>query len=238
MTVDPLAVTDEDVAEALDNLRKRFGSIVPAERAVVNGDIITLDLTATVDGVDVPEAAAEDLSHEVGSGNLIDGLDEAVLGLEASQQAEFTTKLLAGELAGQDALVTATVKTVKERQLPEADDDFAQEASEFDTIDELKADLRSRTEQSKKMTQIGQAREKVVEKLLETLDIPVPEAVVKAEADNQIHELVHQFEHNDELLEPAPRGPGQDPRRLGGRGSRGCRARRQDPAPARRHRRG
>ncbi|CAM3579658.1 trigger factor [Smaragdicoccus niigatensis] len=209
VTVDPLTVTDEDVEEALTNLRRRFGSIVATERGATKGDIVTIDLSATVDGEDVPEAATEGMSHEVGSDQLIDGLDEALEGLAAGESKEFTTKLLAGDHAGQEATVTVTVGTVKERQLPEADDDFAQEASEFDTIDELKADLRTRTEQSKKMAQVGQIREKVVDHLLETLDIPVPEAVVKAETDEQIHNLVHQFEHNDELLNQLLEGQGK-----------------------------
>jgi trigger factor len=209
VTVGTLEVSDEDVEEALKSLRERFGSVVTADRGAQEGDIVTIDLSATVDGVDVPEAATEGLSHEVGSDQLIEGLDEAIVGLAAGESKEFTTTLLAGEHAGQEALVTVTVGTVKERQLPEADDDFAQEASEFDTIDELKADLRKRTEQSKKMNQIGEIREKVVESLLESLDIPAPEGVVKAEADNQIHNLVHQFEHNDELLNQLLEGQGK-----------------------------
>ncbi len=207
--VEPLTVSDEDVEEALTNLRRRFGSLVAADRAAQKGDIVTIDLSATVDGEDVPEAATEGLSHEVGSDQLIEGLDEAIEGLSAGESKEFTTNLLAGEHAGQEAIVTVTVGTVKERQLPEADDDFAQEASEFDTIDELKADLRKRTEQSKKIDQVSQIREKVVESLLESLEIPVPEGVVKAEADNQIHNLVHQFEHNDELLNQLLEGQGK-----------------------------
>ncbi|MCE5289901.1 MAG: trigger factor [Nocardiaceae bacterium] len=209
VTVDPLTVTDEDVEEALTQLRRRFGSIVATERGATKGDIVTIDLSATVDGEDVPEAATEGMSHEVGSDQLIEGLDEALEGLAAGESKEFTTKLLAGDHAGKEATVTVTVGTVKERQLPEADDDFAQEASEFDTIDELKADLRTRTEQSKKMAQVGQIREKVVDHLLETLEIPVPEAVVKAETDEQIHNLVHQFEHNDELLNQLLEGQGK-----------------------------
>lgn len=209
VTVDTLEVSDDDVEEALTSLRGRFGSVVAAERAAQEGDIVTIDLSATVDGEDVPEASTEGLSHEVGSDQLIEGLDEAIVGLSAGESKEFTTKLLAGDHAGAEALVTVTVGTVKERQLPEADDDFAQEASEFDTIDELKADLRKRTEQSKKMGQVGQIREKVVDRLLETVEIPVPEGVVKAEADSQIHNLVHQFDHNDELLNQLLEGQGK-----------------------------
>src|SRR5699024_7851808 len=126
--VDPLEVDEAAVDEQLDLLRARFGTLTGADRGVENGDFVSLDITATAEG----------LSHEVGSGQLIEGLDEAILGVEAGGSAEFTTKLVAGEHAGKEAVVTATVGSVKERELPEADDEFAQLASPFDTIAELR----------------------------------------------------------------------------------------------------
>ncbi|MDF0586591.1 trigger factor [Tsukamurella sp. 8F] len=203
VTVDALTVTDEDVEEQLKGLRERFGTLKGVERAVENGDFVTIDLSATVNGEDVEDAKTTGLSHEVGNGQLIDGLDEALVGVKSGETKEFTTTLLAGADAGQEAVVSVTVGSVKERELPEVDDEFAQLASEFDTVDELKADLRERVEQSKKMNQASEIRDNVLEKLLELTEIPVPEKVVQAQADEQIHEVVHQLNHDDDLLAKA-----------------------------------
>lgn len=145
VTVDPVEVTDADVAERLDSLRHRFGTLTGVERAAQDGDFVSIDLSATVDGNPVDEASASGLSHEVGSGDLIAGLDEAIVGLAPGGSREFGSQLVAGEHAGRDAVVTVTVNTVKERELPAEDDEFAQLASEFDTLDELKDDLRTST---------------------------------------------------------------------------------------------
>ncbi len=135
ITVDPIQVDDDEVDAELQSLRARFGTLTGVERGAQEGDFVSIDLSATVDGTEVPEAATEGLSHEVGSGQLIEGLDDAIIGLKAGESKVFTTKLAAGEYAGKDADVTVTVKSVKERELPEADDEFAQLASEFDTIE-------------------------------------------------------------------------------------------------------
>ena len=142
VSVDSFTIGDDDIEEQLTSLRQRFGTLTGVERAVADGDFVSIDLSATVDGADVPEAATTGLSHEVGSGQLIEGLDEAVIGLKAGESAEFTSTLVAGDHAGSEAVITVTVQSVKERELPEADDEFAQLASEFDTIDELKEDLK------------------------------------------------------------------------------------------------
>ena len=141
ITVDPIEVSDEEVDTELQNLRARFGTLTGVERAAENGDFVSIDLSATVDGEEVPEAATEGLSHEVGSGQLIEGLDDAIVGLKEGESRVFTTTLAAGDHAGEEAQVTVTVKSVKERELPEPDDEFAQLASEFDTIEELKSSL-------------------------------------------------------------------------------------------------
>ncbi|TQF73386.1 trigger factor [Rhodococcus spelaei] len=205
VTVDPVEITDEAVDEQLLSLRQRFGTLTGVERAAAEGDFVSIDLSATVDGEAVPEATAAGLSHEVGSGQLIEGLDEAVVGLKAGESKEFTTKLVAGEHTGKEAVVTVTVGTVKERELPEADDDFAQLASEFDTLDALKDDLRERVGRVAKVEQAGQIRDKVLETLLETVEVPLPEAVVKAEVDAALHDAIHGLDHDEaklaELLE-------------------------------------
>lgn len=197
VTVDAITVDDSDIDEQLQSLRQRFGTLTGVDRAVQEGDFISIDLSATVDGEDVPEASTTGLSHEVGSGQLIEGLDEAVIGLAAGESKEFTSTLVAGEHAGKEAVITVTVGSVKERELPEADDEFAQLASEFDTLDELKADLRGRVERVKKVQQAGDIRDKVLEQLLDKVEVPLPEAVVKAEIDAVEHDAVHGFDHDE-----------------------------------------
>ena len=201
VTVDEVTVSDEDVQIQLDELRARFGTLTGVDRAVENGDFVVVDLSATVNGEAVPDAETTGLSYEVGSGQLVEGMDDALVGAKAGEAKTFTTKLVAGEHIGRDAEVTAVITTVKERQLPEADDEFAQMASEFDTLDELKDDLRTRVTKVKTMEQGVQAREKVLEALLDSIEVPLPEAVVTAEVDNRKHDAIHVFEHNQERFE-------------------------------------
>ncbi len=144
VTVDDAEVTDAEVDEQLDGLRERFATLTGVDRAAADGDFVSMDLSAVVDGQAVDELTAKGLSYQVGTGSLLDGLDEAVTGLSAGESREFSTALVGGEHAGQDATVTVELKSVKERELPELDDDFAQTASEFDTLEELRADVRDR----------------------------------------------------------------------------------------------
>ncbi|MEV6099272.1 trigger factor [Nocardia sp. NPDC051981] len=203
VSVDPIEITDEDIDEQLQSLRQRFGTLKSVERAIENGDFVSIDLSATVDGETVEEASTTGLSHEVGSGQLIEGLDEALIGLKEGESKDFTSTLVAGEYAGKESVITVTVQSVKERELPEADDEFAQLASEFDTIDELKEDLKTRVERVKKVQQAGEIRDKVLEQLLETVEIPLPEGVVKAEVDAVEHDAVHGFDHDEAKLAEA-----------------------------------
>ncbi|MGV0745643.1 trigger factor [Mycolicibacterium sp. XJ870] len=198
ITVDPIEVTDEEVDAELQTLRARFGTLTGVERGAQEGDFVSIDLSATVDGKEVPEAATEGLSHEVGSGQLIEGLDDAIKGLKADESKVFTTKLAAGEYAGQDAEVTVTVKSVKERELPEPDDEFAQLASEFDTIDELKESLTDQVRRAKSVQQAEQIRDKAIEELLEQTEVPLPEKIVQAQVDDTLHNAIHGMEHDED----------------------------------------
>jgi trigger factor len=202
-TVDAIEVTDEEIDAELQNLRARFGTLTGVERAAEDGDFVSIDLSATVDGEDVPEAKTEGLSHEVGSGQLIEGLDEAIKGLKADESRVFPTTLVAGDHAGQEAQVTVTVKSVKERELPEPDDEFAQLASEFDTIDELKASLADQVRQSKRIGQAEQIRDKALETLLEQVEVPLPEAIVQAQVDETVHNAIHGLDHDEEKFSEA-----------------------------------
>jgi len=197
ITVDPIEVSDEEVDTELQNLRARFGTLTGVDRAAENGDFVSIDLSATVDGTEVPEAATEGLSHEVGSGQLIGGLDDAIVGLKEGESRVFTTTLAAGEHAGEDAQVTVTVKSVKERELPEPDDDFAQLASEFDTIGELKESLVEQVARVKRINQAEQIRDKALETLLDEVEVPLPEAIVQAQVDDTLHNAIHGLDHDE-----------------------------------------
>jgi trigger factor len=201
VTVDEVEVSDTEVDEQVDDLRQRFGTLKSVERPVQAGDFVSLDLVAAVDGEEVEGGSASGLSYEVGKDDLIAGLDEAITGTSAGQSVTFPTTLRQGDKAGQEAEVTATVNSVKEKELPELDDDFAQEASEFDTIDELRADLRERLGSVKLMEQGGQARDRLLEHLVETVEFPVPESAIKAEVDFREHEIVHSLGHDDTLFD-------------------------------------
>jgi trigger factor len=201
VSVDDVEVTDADVQEQLDNLRARFGTLAGVERPAAKDDFVLIDLSATVDGKPVEDATTTGFSYQVGQGGLIDGIDEAIEGLSAGEEATFTSRLVAGEFADQDAEITVKVTAVKERQLPEADDEFAQLASEFDTLEELTADLRERLGRVRRMEQVTQARDKVLDAIVDATDVPLPETVVKAEIDSAVHDAVHPFEHDEGKFE-------------------------------------
>lgn len=179
VTVDDVETDEAAVQERLDALRTRFGTLETVERPAAAGDFLAIDLVAKVDGEEIDSATG--ISYEVGSGTMLEGTDEAVIGLSAGEEAIFTSTLRGGEHAGADAEITVVVTSVKERVLPAADDDFAQLASEFDTVEELTADLRTQVEATKRVEQGVQAREKVIEALLEAVDVPVPSGLVDEE---------------------------------------------------------
>jgi trigger factor len=157
--------------------------LTAVERPAQDGDFVSIDLEARVDGEVLEDGTTTGMSYEVGSGELMEGLDEAVRGLSAEGSATFTTPLRAGEHAGQDADVTVTVRSVKAKELPELDDEFASTASEFDTLEELRADVRSRLGRGRVLEQGAQARDKLVEHLLETVEVPIPENLVEREVE-------------------------------------------------------
>ncbi|MET1087781.1 MAG: trigger factor [Arthrobacter sp.] len=173
--------SDEDVDKALDELRGRFGTLKPADRPAADGDFLTIDITASIDGEEVDSAAG--LSYQVGAGTMLEGLDEAVTGLSAEEDAIFNTTLVGGDHAGEAAQVKVVVKAVKERELPEANDDFAQLASEFDTLAELREDLAKQAADSKVVEQGVEARDKVLDKLVELVEVPVPDSVVEEQLE-------------------------------------------------------
>ncbi|MET3718612.1 MULTISPECIES: trigger factor [unclassified Arthrobacter] len=178
--------SDEDVDKALDELRGRFGTLKSVDRPAADGDFLTIDITATVDGADVDSAAG--LSYQVGAGTMLEGLDEAVTGLSVDEDAIFDTTLVGGDHAGESAQVKVVLKAVKERELPEANDDFAQLASEFDTLAELREDLAKQAADSKVVEQGVEARDKVLDRLVELVEVPVPDSVVEEQLEAHFKE--------------------------------------------------
>lgn len=189
-------VTAEDEQKALDDLRARFGTLKTVDRPVADSDFVTINLTASIDGEEVD--AANDLSYQIGAGNMLDGLDEALTGLSADEDATFETKLAGGEHSGKDATVKVVLTAVKERELPEADDEFAQMASEFDTIDELKEDLKAQAADAKLAEQGAEARDKVLDALVEMVEVEVPEAVIEEQLKQHFGAEVADPDHDTE----------------------------------------
>ena len=168
-------VKDEDVDKRLETLRQRFGTLVGVDRPAAKGDFANIDLTAEIDGETVD--SQEGVSYELGSNTMLDGLDEALDGLSAGEETTFEGTLEAGEHEGQKATVKVKVNSVKAEELPELNDEFASEASEFDTLDELKADIRKAAAQDAEGRQATEARDAFIAKLQEGLEIPVPKGV-------------------------------------------------------------
>ncbi|MFI1863793.1 trigger factor [Streptomyces jumonjinensis] len=191
VTVDAIEVSDEDVEKAVQELRERFATTTPVERAAEDADVVTIDLKAKVDGEVLEDGVAEGVSYTIGSGELLDGIDDAVKGLEAGGEATFTSQLKGGSAEGKDAEVTVKVTAVAKRELPELDDDFAQLASEFDTLEELKADSLKRLTNMKQYDQATQAQERVLEELLKITEVPIPEKLLEDEINTRTHNLEH-----------------------------------------------
>jgi trigger factor len=201
VAVDDAEVTEADVDEQLDELRDRFATLTGVDRPGADGDFVSIDLTATVDGQPVEGGSASNLSYDVGSGELVDGLDEALRGLSAGDTATFESTLRGGDHDGERAEVTVTVNSVKEKLLPAADDEFAQLASEFDTLTALRDDLRERLSRVKLLEQGAQARDKVLERLLDSVEFALPESAVAAEVGYREHDVVHSLGHDDALFD-------------------------------------
>src|SRR5687768_10557704 len=183
VTVDDVEVTDEEIDQQITVMRERFAMLTGVERAAEDGDFVSIDLEAKLDGEVLEDGSTTGMSYEVGSGNLMAGLDDAIRGLSADESKTFTTALLSGPKAGQDAEVTVTVRSVKTKDLPELDDEFAQTASEFDTLAELREDVRTRLARTKALGQGAQARDKLVEHLMEIVEVPMPENLVEREIE-------------------------------------------------------
>ena len=202
--VDDVAVTEKDIEEQVDSLRARFGTLTAVEKDAATGDFVSIDLVAKVDGKEIEGGSANGISYEVGSGKMIEGLDEVLVGLKVEDQKTFNAPLV-GMTEGEIGEVTVTLKAVKTRELPELNDEFAKLASEFDTLTELRADVSERLTRLKSMEQGAQARDLLVQQLLDTLEIPIPEGIVEEEVtahlekENRLDDTAHRAEVIEEV---------------------------------------
>lgn len=179
VTVDAIQVPDAEVDAEVDRLRGRFGTLKTIERPAAMGDFTSVDLVAKLDGKEIDQA--QNISYEIGSGSLLDGIDDALLTLTAGETTTFKSKLVGGEKAGEEAEITVTLNAVKDRELPALDDAFAQMASQFDTVEELKKDMAAQIKRSKSYSQGLQARELLTEQLLTLVDVPISQELVEAD---------------------------------------------------------
>ena len=185
LEVDDVAVGDTEISEQVDALRARFGTLSTVEKPVESGLFVTIDLVASKDGKELDGGVANDISYEVGSASMIDGLDEALIGLNAGDSKRFTAALV-GMAEGEVGDIDVTVKAVKNRDLPELDDAFAKLASEFETLAELRADVTKRLERIKTLEQGSHARDLLVEKLFAEITIPLPQNIIDDEVNDHL----------------------------------------------------
>jgi trigger factor len=200
VTVDNSVVGPDEVEEYLNQLRERFASLKTVQRAAESGDFTSIDLSATVDGNPVEDAQASGISYEVGSGSVMEGLDEAITGLSAGESTTFRGELAGGDSAGEEADVTVTVHSVKVKELPELDDSFAQLASEFDTLGEFRAATRAQLERMQAARQAQQARDRSLDALLAAVDIPLPEGFVAHELEHANESVTDQLQRGGVTL--------------------------------------
>jgi trigger factor len=202
--VDDVVVTDSDLDKQIESLQIRFGTLTTVEKTVESGDFVSIDLLATDGGKEIDGGSANEISYEVGSASMIEGLDEALIGLKVGESKSFETALV-GMPESQKASVQVTLKAVKKRELPPLDDAFAKLASEFETLAELKADLSNRLKRVKELEQGAQARDLLVEKLTTTVEIPLPAEIIEAEVNDhlekegRLEDDKHRAEVNEEV---------------------------------------
>jgi trigger factor len=201
LEVEPIMITQGNVDDELDALRSRFGNLVTVDRPATTGDFVQIDLIAKIGDSTIDSASS--ISYEMGSGQLIDGIDEALDTLTAGETTTFESKLLGGDREGEVALIEVTVLSVKERELPEADDDFAQIASQFDTVKELREDLKKQAERKGMFGQAQEARNKLVEKMLAEVTMPLPQGVVDIEVNRHLEQegRLEDDKHRAEVVE-------------------------------------
>ncbi len=196
-------VTDDDIEEQTKRMLEQFATVEEVDRAAGKGDFVSLDLEATKDGEEIEEARAEDILYEVGSGMLIEGVDEQLEGAAAGDKVTFTAPLPEGfgERAGEEVDFNLTVHEVKERILPEMTDEWVDENTEFETAEELMNALRERLADAKLRSASQEYSERALSTLRDQVDIEIPEGLVRAEMDRHLHDFLHRLEEAELSLE-------------------------------------
>ena len=210
ISVEPRRATDEIAEQGLKDLQERFATLKGVDRPAKEGDFVSLDLSAKVSGEELKEAETKGLSHRIGQGDLIEGLEDALVGMKAGESKTFTSKLVAGDHANEEADITVVLQKVQEQELPELDDDFAQMASEFDTLDELKEDLAKRANDAAKSEQAANLRDAVLSALIEEANFDIPKGIVEEQAQGQIQQVLSQFGGDENILKSILESQGSD----------------------------
>lgn len=201
-TVADADVTDEDVDEQITGLQEKFATHVDVDRAAADGDYVSIDLSAAQDGELIEAAQAEDMPYTIGKATMVEGLDEALIGLSKGETRTFATQLAGGELAGQDVDVTVMVNEVKQVELPELDDEFAQTASDgADTIDELRAEIVEKLTRGKRLEQAAEARDNVLDNLVAQVDVPLPDDLVSSETESRREQMQQELMYSGMTFE-------------------------------------
>jgi len=201
VTVDPVKVDEDDLQARLDRLRQRFATYTDLDRAAAKGDVVTIDLKATQDGRDIPDADAKGMTYVLGEGGLVDGLDEAVTGLSAGESATFSSELVGGTGKGEQADITVTVQKVQERHLPAVDDQFAQLVSEYDTADEMMTGLRDSLERMGRLDQAGQARDRMLDAVIAATSFDMPQQLLDDEVEARKKAITDQLSQSGLTIE-------------------------------------
>jgi trigger factor len=196
-------VTDEDIEEQTKRMLEQFATVEEVDRPAGKGDFVSLDLEATKDGEEIEEAKAEDILYEVGSGMLVEGVDEQLDGVAAGSEIDFTAPLPEGfgERAGEEVDFKLTVHEVKERILPEMTDEWVDENTEFEKADELMDTLRERLADAKLRSASQEYSDKALSTLRDQVEIEIPQGLVRAEMDRHLHDFLHRLEEAELDLE-------------------------------------
>jgi trigger factor len=196
VVVDSPVLSSDEIDAQIERIRDQFAELETVERAAMDGDYLSIDISATADGEDVPQARATQLLYEVGSGGFVDGIDEALMGASAGNTRGFTSRLPAGfgEVAGREVAFTVSVAEVKAKVLPQVDDEWVADVTEFETVDELRGDLALRMSAMKRKVIADRFSEKALDLLVDEVEIELPEALVRSEMDEVLHRFVHRLE--------------------------------------------
>ena len=205
-------VTDDDLAEQTKRMLEQFATVEEVERAAEPGDFVSIDVEAHQNGEPIADTTATDLLYEVGSGSFIEGMDDIVAGAEAGGEVTFEAPLPEGfgDRAGEEVTFIVKINEVKERILPDLNDEWVDENTEFETVDELDTELRDRLGDAKLRSVSREYSEKALSTLRDQIEVELPEAIVRTEMDSQLHDFLHRLEESELTLDDYLQASGID----------------------------